>query len=565
MKFDKQNRQSWNRGLSRSDPPEGSTPVSYYRLWSSKFIRLASPLHLLVGIGLANALLYTLGLRTPYSLSIGLTHPLASWATLAGFSWRAGLLLPCMYALLTGYYALALHLAMQMAAERKRAALLVIVGGWLLSSVILLGTYPGESLDIFDYLFRGRLQVVLGISPLATPPAPFASQLFYPYVNWTTYVDTYGPLWEYASGSIAALVGAISCDCPASLANYILGYRLLAISLAGLCGILIYAITWRRSPQLAMAALLGWLWNPLLLTTTAIGAHNDMLMLVLILGAVLLFQRQRWLLGLLALTLAAHVKITALILLPVLGLWMARRCGWRRAIRISSVAGLVGLVLSWLLYAPLGGWATLPRMLGERVRLIANSPAFVAYWVLQTYAGWSEVAAWRAATQGATLLFFGIAGVLLLRFWRATGIRTEPDDEVLWQGSIAVTMAFLIVGSFWFWHWYMLWVLVLAALRPASRFTTLVLPACCFGALWLTIASDFLLRHARPSTAIAPLHELNTLTWIVLIVGVVFLPLLWRATQTRGVPAELIDADWRPDRPRATRHRALPGTSEPSN
>ena len=218
----------------------------------------------------------------------------------------------------------------------------MIVGGWLLSSAVLLGAYPGESLDIFDYLFRGRLQVALGVSPLATPPALFANQLFYPYVNWTTYVDTYGPLWEYASGAVAAMVGAVACDCPASLASYVLGYRLLAIGLAGLCGVLIYTITAYRSPQLAPAALLAWLWNPLLLTATAIGAHNDMLMLVLILAAVLLFQRQRWLLGLLALALAAHVKLTALLLLPVLGLWLARRCGWWRAIRISSVAGVTG-------------------------------------------------------------------------------------------------------------------------------------------------------------------------------------------------------------------------------
>jgi hypothetical protein len=520
-----------------------------------------SPLHLIVGLGLANAVLYTIGLRAPYPLSIGLSHPLASWATLAGFSWRIGLLLPCVYGLLMGYYVLALRLAAQIEAQRERTALFVIVGGWLLTSMVLLGAYPGDSLDIFDYLFRGRLLVVLGVSPLATPPAPFASQLFYPHVNWTTYVDTYGPLWEYASGSVAALVGAVSCDCPASLATYILGYRLLAIGLAGLCGVLIYAITWRRAPRLAVAALLGWLWNPLMLTATAIGAHNDMLMLLLILGTVLLFQRHRWLLGLLALALAAHVKITALLLLPVLGLWIARQCGWWRAIRISSVACILGLVLSWILYAPLGGWATLPLMLSERVRLIANSPAFVAYWVLQTYEGWSEVAAWRATTQGATLLFFGIAGVLLLRFWRATGTRAEPDDMVLWQASIAVTMAFLIVGSFWFWHWYLLWALVLAALLPASRFTTMVLPACCLGAVWLAIAIDFLLGRWRPSTIITPIHELNALTWIVLVVGMTVLPLLWRATRTKGIPPERSDMDWRPRGLRATRQLSDGGRS----
>ena len=330
---------------------------------------LAPPLYLIVGLSLISALIYALVLRAPYPLDEGLARPLASWATLTGFAWRAGLALVCGYALLTGYYMLALRAAASVAPQHQRTLLMLIVGGWLLSSAVLLGAYPGESLDIFDYLFRGRLHVALGVSPLAIPPSLFTRQLFYPYVNWTTYVDTYGPLWEYASGAVAAMVGVVTCDCPASLTSYVLGYRLLAIGLAGLGGVLIYIITTYRSPQLAPAALLAWLWNPLLLTATAIGAHNDMLMLLLMLVALLLFQRQRWLLGLLALALAAHVKLTALLLLPVLGLWLARRCGWRRALRISGVAGALALVLSWLLYAPLGGWATLPRMLGERVRL----------------------------------------------------------------------------------------------------------------------------------------------------------------------------------------------------
>jgi len=33
------------------------------------------------------------------------------------------------------------------------------------------------------------------------------------------------------------------------------------------------------------------------------------------------------------------------------------------------------------------GWATLPRMRSERVRLITNSLAFVVYWMLQRYTG----------------------------------------------------------------------------------------------------------------------------------------------------------------------------------
>lgn len=508
--------------------------------------RLASPLDLLIGLSLISALLYALVLRAPYPLAEGLAHPLASWATLAGFAWYASLALICGYALLTGYYMFALRLATRVAPQRQRALLLVIVGGWLLSSVVLLSAYPGESLDIFDYLFRGRLQVALGISPLVTPPARFANQLFYPYVNWTTYVDTYGPLWEYTSGTVAAIVGAVACDCRASLASYVLGYRLLAIGLAGICGLLIYAIAAYRSPHHAPAALLAWLWNPLLLTATAIGAHNDMLMLLLMLAAVLLFQRQRWLLGLLALALAAHVKLTALLLLPVLGLWIARRCGWWRALRISGAAGALALALSWLLYAPLGGWATLPRMLGERVRLIANSPAFVIYWVLQSYAGWSEVVAWRVTTQAATLLFFILAGLLLARFWRATGDHPRPDDTLLWRGGITVTAAFLMVGSFWIWHWYLLWVVVLAALLPTSRFTTTVLPACCAGALWMYIAADFFIRRGRIATAIAPMNSLSGITWIGLVAGALVLVAFWRALRLADSAGNALESLWRP-------------------
>src|SRR6266508_625892 len=129
----------------------------------------ASPLHLILSIGLIGALLYALVLRAPYPLAEGLAHPLAAWATLASFSWRAGLALICGYALLTAYYMLALRLAAQIASQRQRALLILIVGGWLLSSLVLLGAYPGESLDIFDYLFFCWFQVARDLSSLPTP------------------------------------------------------------------------------------------------------------------------------------------------------------------------------------------------------------------------------------------------------------------------------------------------------------------------------------------------------------------------------------------------------------
>ena len=77
---------------------------------------------------------------------------------------------------------------------------------------------------------------------------------------------------------------------------------------------------------------------------------------------------------LLVIVLAIHVKLTAIILLPVVVLWLVRRCGWRRTLTLVAAATATGLLLSWLLYAPFGGWGSLPRMLSERAAFLSNSP-----------------------------------------------------------------------------------------------------------------------------------------------------------------------------------------------
>jgi hypothetical protein len=463
----------------------------------------------LIGIGITSALLYALGLSARYPLAIGLRSPRAGWSTLAGRSLGVGLGVAGMYALLIVGYAMALRLILRLRDGKPHRAAGIIIVGWLLSSAALLGAYPGESLDIFDYVFRGRMIVEYSTSPLAVAPAVFEKQPFYEYITWRGQVDTYGPLWEYASGAVAWAVHMLFGRAD-SLITYIVGYRLLAMVLTGLCALLIALIVRRSAPQLVPAALLAWLWNPLILITSAIGAHNDLLMLVAILAALLLFQRQRWVWGLLAMALAAHVKLTALLILPILGLWMLRRCGWVRTLRNCVLALVVAIPFSWLLYAPFGGWVTLRRMLQERARLLINSPADLVYRLLQERFGWSEPAAWRATTQAATLAFFAVAAGILAWFWwadrRATTQRAigaspgeaptgeaaqGPSDSLLWYAAMAMTLAYLLVGSFWFQHWYLLWALAPAALLPTNRWTLTLLPAYCLGALWSNLTNSF--------------------------------------------------------------------------
>lgn len=487
----------------------------------------------IVGLGClaaANVGLYWLGITRQYPLAKGLRGTHLSWPALVDRSLRAGWAHAGIYALLILCYMLAMWLAARISPRRTRHAMAVIVGSWLLCSAALLPGYPGESLDIFDYLVRGRMQVIHGVSPLAVTPNAFPAERFYGYATWKEWVDAYGPLWEYPSGLVARAVRMVS---QGSVQDYILGYRLLAIAMAGLCGVLIFVIARRRVPRYGVMALLAWLWNPLLLITSTLGAHNDGIMLALILLALLLEQRDRWFLALLALGLAAHVKITALLLLPVMGLCLVRRWGWRSALGTSFAAIALLFPLSWALYAPLGGWKTLPRMLRERHILTYNSLANIAYDL--HYLHWHRATpARQAAIRGATLLFLLLAACLLLWWWRRT--RNRPaDDPELWRMGIAVTMLYLIVGCFWFQEWYVTWVLVLAALLPDDRFTRWAAPLFSLGALWSNISTEFL--NQDPAHRFQPIQvdTIMVATLLTPLACALMVPMLGRLMRRPGM------------------------------
>ena len=293
-------------------------------------------------IGLVTTGLYAL-LAFRYPLARSLDNPRASWADLTDPTWGSLVCHTAIYLGLTVLYILALRLLTptpgtprRSPAASGRARRLIVFLTWLVCCGILLtAASSGESHDVFDYIFRGRMMTELGANPLADVPTQYRSAPYFHYLAWHDHVDTYGPAWEMASAATAAATREIlkaagmwatpNASCPQSplscrtLIGYLTAYRLLAVGLTGFSGLLIVSMVRRNRPHLATAALAAWLWSPLLLVSTAIGAHNDAALIVPLLLMLWLLQRRRWLPALLALVLAAHVKLTALSCCPSLG------------------------------------------------------------------------------------------------------------------------------------------------------------------------------------------------------------------------------------------------------
>jgi hypothetical protein len=447
------------------------------------------------------------------------SHWLFSWGRLSRGSMGIWALQMALFLGVMGAYIVAnLRLVPSISANASKRAnpKTVIWLGWLMMNTVLLFSYPGESLDIFDYLFRGRMFSEYNVSPLQFSPSYIENKPFSRYVVWFQWVDAYGPLWEYISAGVAIVVRAFnpalhsvvitdtSCTEQAELCQYLIryitGYRLLSIAAAAGCAWLIQSIADRHatitSRPASIAPTTAWLWNPLLLVSTAIGGHNETLALLPILIAVWLFQRKRFFAGLMALLLAAHFKITLLVLLPVFCLWLLLALGWRAAVLRIGFALLLILPISWLLYAPLGGWGTLVRNLYERSQLATNSITQLVSLFLQTTLNMHKYDVNIPLSKGVQALFVAIGGGWLIREWRLRVV--VPDDAFLFKLLFGISMIYLCVGSFWFQPWYVLGALAFASLQLTTARTTDALGAwvlacaLAFGAIIASLTADTL-------------------------------------------------------------------------
>ncbi len=524
----------------------------------NKFV--SNPVLLLVVISLLSLGLYlTLALR--YPLGPSLADPRATWVSMNGGSLTGFAIHLVVYFCLTLFYYASLKLLtgpkifqkekQEDQRVKRRWIYGLIIISWLVFCTVLMTSSPaGESHDIFDYVFRGRMMVESNANPLIDVPRSYRKDAYIRFVAWQKNVDTYGPLWEMASFGVSTvihnsakalgwdIVGLPSCpDSPDScrlLITYLTSYRLLAVLLTGVSAALIASIVARSQSSQVPAALVSWLWNPLALMATAVGGHNDLLMILMLLAGLWLMQRQRAFLAMVALILATHVKLIALIWMPLFALWILRKWGWRQT--ISTIAGslAIGLIISWLLYIPFDGWHSLPRMLHERTLYLANSIWQIIYTYLYKQQGWQKENVLRLTTELPTWIFV-VVGILIslwmLNFrpkrWKSLYNPQADDDRLLWASLAKISLLYLVLGAFWFQHWYILWVLAPAALIPGSGFTRIVVPWLSFGALSANLAQGFLLENVPKEKPRTGFYSLTfVLTWgPALIAGLILVPI----------------------------------------
>jgi alpha-1,6-mannosyltransferase len=189
------------------------------------------------------------------------------------------------------------------------------------------------STDVFSYLAYARMGVVHGIDPYTHGPVAIVGDPVFYYVghDWLRVATAYGPVYTLLSYPLGAL----------GLVGGLWGMKLYAL----IASAVTLALTWnvaRRRGHDRVFALLAVGANPLYVIYGLGGAHNDLIMLALMMAAVAFTLSDRDAAAGAAVVVGALVKATVAVLLPFMVLARRRSAAVYGALAALGLCALAG-------------------------------------------------------------------------------------------------------------------------------------------------------------------------------------------------------------------------------
>jgi hypothetical protein len=314
------------------------------------------------------------------------------------------------------------------------------------------------STDVFSYIAYARMGVEHGLNPYLHGPVAISRDPIFQYVghDWRHVETAYGPLYSLLSYPFA----------PLGVRGALWGMKILA----QLASIGTLALTWRcaRARQLdPVWAILAVGANPLYVIYGLGGAHNDLLMLLLMVTAVSLTLARRDAAAGAVVVAGALVKATMAALLPFMIL--SRR-------RLAPILGAIGALVAGALVA----WIAFGVHGIDIVAALNRDAAFVSTDSFATEIAhlFGKPGVFPIDHELLKAALVVIALHLMWRTWRGYD----------WIAASGWTLLAISVTSTWLLAWYILWPLPLAVLTRDRRLVVAT----------LTVQALFLLHQTSP-------------------------------------------------------------------
>jgi alpha-1,6-mannosyltransferase len=390
-----------------------------------------------------------------------------------------------------------------------RGAVLVVLlfaGVFQITLFLMPGVY---TTDIFSYMMYGHISAIYDLNPYIYPPEYFPTN---PLLNgswihpiWWDQPSVYGPLWTDIGWLVARLLApldGVTGTAPdgsallLGLTDEVFAYKLL---MNGVHLVNVALVWWvlgrlmRGRPRARLTAFLVFAWNPLMLFDVVGNAHNDALMVsLLLLGIVPLVVRERptnlgWLLGTFFVGMSALIKYTTgLVGLFYVVPWARRLPGTgQRILWIGGAAALVAVV-TVVLFLP---WLDFPRALAPILVAAGGKSWMYSNWapdllalsidrvldpsaVDDPNAPHELVRTWaKVITRGMFAVYIGWE---LVRLWKIAGDRSRALVVPILEASSRAFVVLILLVLTWVLEWYWMWPLALVTLLGWRRLLTKV-------------------------------------------------------------------------------------------
>lgn len=213
---------------------------------------------------------------------------------------------------------------------------------WLLiagSIAILVWSYPALSNDIFNYIATAKVTFLYRENPYIVMPIDLPNEPSFSFLHAANKVALYGPVW-IALTVIPHFLGA------GNLLFTLFTFKIFVTLWYLVLCYLIWIASERKPWALAFFAL-----NPLVMVSTLVDGHNDVVMMALALASFLFVKRRKVMEGILFLIASIFIKGATLFLVPVFiwylfSVWKKRIVPWARVWYWASVAMYVIFFLS---------------------------------------------------------------------------------------------------------------------------------------------------------------------------------------------------------------------------
>lgn len=304
---------------------------------------------------------------------------------------------------------------------------------------------PLLSQDVFSYIAYARLGVEHDLVPYTHSPLDIPFDPVFGFAGSKDAVSVYGPVFTLLTYPLAPL------GVPEA-------FWVLKV-VAALASLGVVALVWHTCERLGRDPVLPALFvglNPHVLVHVVGGAHNEALVMLVVMAGVALFVAGREPAGAAVATAAASLKASAALVVPFLVLG-ARRT---RAVFLAAAAAAIGIGLVALAGFGSDALDALGLISSNQERTSRFSFPYKTAELLGTLLPGDRLD-YRSAVRAIYAVAFGAVALWLMhRTWRG---RSEPIAMAAWT-TLAV-----LVASAWLVPWYALWLLPLAALVADRR------------------------------------------------------------------------------------------------